>query len=125
MADQRTLNGLRVLVVEDSLLVAETIAETLASFGCEVVGPVARLGRALPVAREEPLDGAVLDVNLAGELSFPLAEILKARGIPFIFLTGYGDVPNMPAAFRHFPMVAKPFDSGALVDLIAQSFKRG
>lgn len=122
--DGQTLSGLRVLVVEDSLLVAETIAEMLESEGCEVVGPVGRLGRALPIAREERLDGAVLDVNLAGELSFPLAEALQGRGVPFIFLTGYGDVPDMPAEFRGRPRVGKPFNSRDLIEAVGRSFRR-
>lgn len=118
------LSGLRVLVVEDSLLVAEVIAETLQSYGCDVVGPVSRVQRALPLAREEPLHGAVLDVNLAGEFCFPVAAALEARGVPFIFLTGYGDTETMPAAFRTAPMVGKPFDNSNLVGLISRYFRR-
>lgn len=121
--DKRLLNGLRVLVVEDTLLLAETIVDTLESCGCSVVGPISRLARALPVARQEPLDGALLDVNLAGELSFPLAAVLRARGIPFIFLTGYGEVPNLPAELRGCPTLGKPFDIGSLVQLVSRRFR--
>lgn len=122
--DGLALSGLRVLVVEDSLLVAEVIAETLQSHGCDVVGPISRLQRALPLARDEPLHGAVLDVNLAGEYCFPIATALEARGVPFIFLTGYGDVGVLPPEFQAMPLVGKPFTSSELVELIFQRFRR-
>jgi len=123
MANELTLSGLRVLVVEDSLLVAEVIAETLQSHGCDVVGPISRLQRALSVARAEPLHGALLDVNLAGEFCFPIATALEARGVPFIFLTGYGDLDALPPEFQAKPLVGKPFVSSELVALISQRFR--
>jgi DNA-binding response OmpR family regulator len=124
MGREVDLSGLRVLVVEDSLLVAEVIAETLESHGCDVVGPVSRLQRALPLARDEPLHGALLDVNLAGEFCFPIAAALEARGVPFIFLTGYGDIEALPPEFQTKPLVGKPFVSSELVGLISQRFRR-
>jgi CheY-like chemotaxis protein len=122
MAGEGALNGLRVLVVEDSLLVAEVIAETLTNCGCAVVGPVPRLQRALPLARAESLNGAVLDVNLAGEFCFPIAEALEARGVPFVFLTGYGDLDALPARFRGRPVLGKPFSPADLVGVTRQQF---
>jgi CheY-like chemotaxis protein len=103
------LKGLRVLVVEDMFLVAEIIRECLESFGCEVVGPVGKLTRALVVAREEQFDAAVLDINLAGDLSFPVADLLRSRGIAFIFLTGYDVATILPKEFQGAPRLAKPF----------------
>src|SRR5215469_12275293 len=98
--DPSELRGLRILIVEDNFLVADTICEVLADRGCEVVGPVPSLERGWKLAQEEALDGAVLDVNLAGEASFPLADALAKRGIPFLFLTGYDDKSAVPEAFR-------------------------
>jgi DNA-binding response OmpR family regulator len=113
------LDGLRVLVVEDTLLVAEVITEILADSGCTVIGPVARVGRALYLLRETEIDGAVLDVNLAGQSSFPVAAELGAREIPYIFLTGYDDEAVMPPAYRTAPRLAKPFHAVELVAALA------
>jgi len=124
MDETRKLAGLRVLVVEDSLLVAEVIAETLEDCGCSVVGPVSRVQRALPLAEHEALHGAVLDVNLAGEFCFPIAEALDARGVPFIFLTGYGDAEALPPRFQARPVVGKPFVPRDLVGLMHEQFRR-
>ena len=121
--DPAVLSGLRVLVVEDSLLVAEVIAETLESSGCTVVGPIGRLQRAIPVAREEKLSGAVLDVNLAGEFCFPVAAVLAERGVPFLFLTGYGDIDALPPEFRNTPVIRKPFTPDRLVSLVHEYFR--
>ena len=119
-----SLEGLRVLVVEDVLLVAEMIAEMLAAGGIRVVGPVARVASALVLAREETLDGALLDVNLAGENSGPVAEALTARGVPFIFLTGYGDAGALPPNFRDTPRIAKPFREQELATAMTARFRR-
>lgn len=116
------LKGLRVLVVEDMLMVAEMIADMLDSAGARVVGPVGRVGAALDLARQAELDGALLDVNLAGESSGPVAEALCDRGIPFIFLTGYSDTSALPAAFRETPRVLKPFRERELEEAVLARF---
>ena len=115
------LHGLRILVVEDMLLVAEVIVEELHDKGCRVVGPAARLAQALELATSAELDGALLDVNLAGERCFPIADELAKRSIPYVFLTGYGE-GSIPAEYQHVPRLVKPFLSGALVELVARSF---
>ena len=115
-------SGPCVLVVEDALLVADLIVEALEDLGCTIIGPVPRLAQALALATTEHLDGALLDVNLAGERCFPIAEALAARGIPFAFLTGYGDY-GMPPEYRGTPRLAKPFSIASLVELVARSFK--
>ncbi len=112
--------GLKLLVVEDTFLVADTIAAILRDRGCEVVGPVARLTKAIELAQGAALDGAILDVNLAGSLVFPAAAALRARGVPFFFLTGYEDSTLFPAEFRSVPRLAKPFEDAALERLVAQ-----
>src|ERR1700710_134135 len=84
------LAGLRVLVVEDEMLVSLLIEDVLADQLCVIVGPYDRLGGALEAARTEAIDLAVLDVNIAGRKVYPLADVLAARHIPFLLLSGYG-----------------------------------
>ncbi|TGT57223.1 response regulator, partial [Mesorhizobium sp. M2E.F.Ca.ET.166.01.1.1] len=88
MQEKALLSGLQVLVVEDTFLVALDLSDQLTESGCEVIGPAASVEQALKQLDGIALDGAVLDVNLQGERSFPIAELLASRGIPFVFLTG-------------------------------------
>ncbi len=117
-----SLRGMRVLVVEDTCMVAEMIADQLAECGCDVVGPAGRLQAAVSLATEAMLDGALLDVNLAGEHSFPVARILRDRGIRFAFLTGYSD-DSLPSEFSDSPCLTKPFNLESLVRLVAARFR--
>jgi CheY-like chemotaxis protein len=103
------LQGRRILVVEDLFHIAEMLAAMLRDFGCEVVGPVPRLAPALRLAESERLDGALLDVNLNGDDAGPVAEALHARGIPFVFVTGYDQSSDLPARFQDAPRLTKPF----------------
>lgn len=104
MAERR----LRVLVVEDEMLVAMNIEDMLLDLGHEVAGLASRLEPALSLASEGRFDLAMLDVNLAGQPSFPVADILIARGIPFLFATGYG-AKGIAPAYRGHPVLQKPF----------------
>jgi CheY-like chemotaxis protein len=115
------LRGLRVLVVEDVFSMALVMENTLTALGCRVVGPVARLEEACALARAEPLDGALLDVNLNGEAVYPVVDMLQARGVPLIFVTGYS-AGALPEPYRNLPRVVKPFDMRALVDLMGKTF---
>jgi CheY-like chemotaxis protein len=85
MAERRALQGLRVLIAEDNLFAAMELESALLDLGCEPVGPVAQLDQALRLARQEHLDGALLDVDLRGELVFAVAEELERRRIPVVF----------------------------------------
>lgn len=116
------VRGLRVLVVEDEFLMARLLEDVLNAYGCEVVGPVPRLDRAVDAARTEALDGAILDVNLAGELVFPVAEALLSRNIPFIFATGYS-IASLPPRFHETPRLQKPFPMTGLIELMAEVFR--
>jgi CheY-like chemotaxis protein len=113
------LQGLRLLVVEDETLVAMMLEMMLSAFGCVVVGVAGTLSRALALATDEavPLDGAVLDVNLGGEMVYPVAERLAKRGVPFVFCTGYG-LAGLMANFAHVPTLAKPYQSDELEALL-------
>jgi len=107
-ASSSSLHGRHVLVVEDEYLIAQEIVEVLLEAGMKVVGPVPRLGDALHlVAAEERIDCAVLDVNLRGEMSWPLVDVLLARDVPVLLATGY-DVGETPQAYAHLPRCEKP-----------------
>ena len=101
-------SGVKVLVVEDEGLVAMMIERMLEGLGCDVVASVARISQALVVAGEADIDLAVLDINVAGAPVFPVADILRARGIPFIFSTGYG-ASGLPGEFSGHQVLGKPF----------------
>lgn len=96
-----SLEGKRILVLEDEPLVAMLLEEMLLDFGCEVIGPAYSIAQAVPLALEQPLDAAVLDINVNGEMSHSVAAILHSRGVPFVFATGYGSaVAVRPATDR-------------------------
>jgi len=98
----------RFLIVEDEALIAITIEDTLNDLGCEIVGSVGKLETAMKLAREEPIDAAILDVTIRGGQVFPVAEILLERGIPFALASGYGDWA-LPARLRDQLRLTKPF----------------
>ena len=102
-----------MLVVEDEVLVAMLIEDMLSDLGFDVIGPATRLKRALEMAREEIFDLALLDVNLASEQSFPVAQALQERKIPFIFATGYG-TKGIDARFHGAVTLQKPFEAHQL-----------
>jgi CheY-like chemotaxis protein len=103
------LSGRRVLVVEDETMVAWLLEDMLADLGCTVVGPAARVNQALAMLDAEAIDAAVLDVNLNGQKSYPVADALAARGVPFVFSTGYNK-DSLPNSYQSFPVLQKPFD---------------
>lgn len=113
-----SLSGRQILVVEDEALIAGQIESLLVRKGCLVYGPVPGLDGALALARSEPLDAAILDVNLSGSRSEAVANALRERAIPLIVLTGYAD-SGLSAAFHGAPVVAKPFDEEALLNILA------
>lgn len=114
------IRGSRVLVVEDDFLVGEELRAELERLGAEVVGPVHRSSEALAlVTGEAAIDCATVDVSLGEETCFPVADALRDRGIPFVFVTGYTRfVP--PARFQDVPCCTKPVEAehiaAALVD---------
>lgn len=103
------LEGKRVLVVEDDALVGMLLESILEDLRCIVLGPASTLGEANAlIATGEPADVALLDVNVSGELVFPVAEALAARGVPIIFSTGYGE-GGLAEGWRGRPTLQKPF----------------
>jgi len=113
------LEGLRVLVVEDEMMVSMLIEDMLSELGCLVVGPASRLDEAMQLARTADIDCAVLDVNLGGQPIFPLADLLRERGRPFAFATGYGDA-GLREADRGSPVLQKPFREGDLARVLSE-----
>lgn len=108
------LGGRRVLIVEDESLVAMLIETILEDLDCTPVGPMSGVDEAMAFLTDEPdLDAALLDVNLAGRQVFPVAERLAARGVPFVFSTGYGE-GGLPEHWRDRPTVQKPFTEAGL-----------
>lgn len=114
-----SLTGKRILVAEDEEFVADETAVALRGAGCEVVGPMPTLEMALKAAVSEPLDAAVLDINLGGELIWPVALALEARGIPIVFATGYARTFPAPARFADAPWIEKPLLPQRLVAAVA------
>jgi CheY-like chemotaxis protein len=98
----------RILVVEDEMLVALMLEDILAGLGHTIIGPVASLDRALETAQREPLDAAILDVNLKGDEVYSVAELLASRNVPFAFVTGYGK-RGLRTPWCERPVVQKPF----------------
>jgi CheY-like chemotaxis protein len=107
------LFGRRVLVVEDELMVSWVLEDMLAELGCEVVGPAARVSQALAIVDAEFIDLAILDVNLNGQKSFPIADALVARGVPIIFSTGYND-DGILDSYKAYQLMQKPYSQADL-----------
>jgi CheY-like chemotaxis protein len=106
-------------LVEDEMIVAWLLEEMLADFGCAVVGPAASVNQALAMIDAEAIDAAVLDVNLNGQMSYPIADALAARGVPFVFSTG-NDKDRLLDGYRTFPVLQKPFHRSELGDTLAK-----
>ena len=120
---QTLLERLRVLVVEDEMLPAMLMEDLLADFGCDVVGPVGCVADGLKLAGCERLDGAILDINVAGTEVFPVARELAERSIPFIFLSGYAS-DTLPQVWRRRPTLRKPFRPQDLARTMAKAFEK-
>jgi CheY-like chemotaxis protein len=109
------LRAMRLLVVEDEYLVADDIRHELQSLGAQVVGPAPSVAGALAMlSGDAAIDGAILDIDLCGEMVFPVAGALHARSVPFVFWTGYGD-SMVPADFSDAPRLQKPATAIELV----------
>jgi CheY-like chemotaxis protein len=110
------LSNRRILIVEDESLVAMLLETILEDMGCVTVGPISNIEDALALLASDEadtLDGALLDVNVAGREVFPVADVLKARGVPFVFSTGYGQ-GGLPDQWRTHATIQKPFTEAAV-----------
>ncbi|MBP0447632.1 response regulator [Roseomonas sp. SSH11] len=118
-----TLRGRRILVVEDEYMIADELTEALEEAGAEVVGPVARVGRALDLARgERDIAGALLDVSLGGEMVWPVLDTLTERGVPAVLVTGF-DAGVVPPAYARLPRCEKPVAAQDLLRTLAREIR--
>lgn len=109
--------GNRILIVEDEYFIALEIQRALNAVGAEVLGPVPSLEKASIILDSAVPDFAILDVNLEGESSFPIADRLKDSAIPFMFVTGYDDWV-IADRYRDVPRMTKPYSIGSLIAFV-------
>ncbi len=112
--------ALRILIVEDEMTIALLMEDMLLDLGHEVAGMAMRLPQALELAETAVFDIAILDVNLDGRMSFPVADVLAARGVPFLFSTGYG-AAGVDPAYSGRVVMRKPFEIKDLQSAIARA----
>lgn len=126
MTDMKTsLAGLRILVVEDEVLVAMDIEDMLLDLKCEPIGPASTIKAALEIIRStDKLDVALLDMNLHGQSVLPVVEELVKKGVPFVLVTGYARRDDDPSAMRDAPRLNKPFRMATLSETISKAFTR-
>jgi CheY-like chemotaxis protein len=120
MTKASPLRGLRVLVVEDEALVGLLVEDFLKGFGCKTIGVAASTTDALGLIQAEAIDVAVIDLKLEGEMAYPLADALKAAGVPFVFATGV-HADDIDGGYAHVPVVGKPFEEGELRGAILEA----
>lgn len=108
-----------VLIVEDEPLVAMVVEEVLLDAGIAIAGCAGSVEKALTMLDDTPCDAALLDVNLRGRSVEPVAVALQSKGIPFLFMSGYGSHP-LPRQFSQAPVLPKPFDAKKLISAVKQ-----
>lgn len=118
------LESLRILVVEDEMMIAMLMEDFLEEFGCTIVGPVANIEKALLLIKTETIDGALLDLNLGGNAAYPVADELTRRRIPFIVVSGYGD-EELSGGYNGRPRLPKPFRRTDLQYIMTTTFTIG
>ena len=118
----RALAGKRILVVEDEYYLADDLVQTLRGQGADVAGPVGTLAEAERLVAEGRIDCAILDINLRGEMAFPVADRLGEAGVPFLFATGYSR-SHLPERFSGIPHLQKPFDPAELAAAVPKAME--
>jgi CheY-like chemotaxis protein len=113
MGEEGPGGGKRVLIVEDDVMIRMLIEDMLGDLGFAVAAQAAKVDEALAAATSAAIDVAILDVNLSGQTTGPVASALAARGTPFVFATGYGE-HGLPPEFRDRPLLKKPFQIESL-----------
>lgn len=121
--DLQVLRGMRVLVVEDEPLVSMALVDELESVGAVVIGPAASVEGALDLIATSQIDAAILDVELQQKLIYPAADLLVARGIPFILTTGH-DIDVLPEQYAKVPCSTKPAPLGEVMQTLAREIER-
>ena len=113
----------RILVVEDEAMISMLLEDMVLDCGGEIVGPVAKFDDALELAHKAEFGVAVLDLNLNGTLSYPIADVIRERGIPVIFATGYG-ANGLLDRFRDCPTLQKPFSQQDFAQAVAAACRK-
>jgi CheY-like chemotaxis protein len=114
--------GRKVLLVEDEAMVALMMSDFISELGFEVVGPYAKVSEAMAAVQADVLDAAVLDINLNGEMVYPVADALKAKKVPFVFVSGYA-LDGMDQRFSSVPVFQKPVEWAELRKLLVQTLE--
>jgi CheY-like chemotaxis protein len=120
--DTSPLAGLHLLMVEDEMMLAMSLADLLERAGCKVA-KAPSIDKALALIERETLDGALLDINVRGTHVYPVADALAEREVPFVFMTGY-DESAIEENWRDRPVVRKPFTIETLEQAAATTFAR-
>ncbi|MCA9290662.1 MAG: response regulator [Phycisphaerales bacterium] len=118
IVERESPSARRILLVEDNFLVGESIRRELEAMGCAVRGPVATLEQGRDIAGSERFDAAILDINIRGGLSTEIAQVLRGRSCPVVFITGYGTLDAMPPELRETRRLNKPIDRATLAAVI-------
>ncbi|GLK76647.1 response regulator [Methylopila jiangsuensis] len=121
---ERDFSGLKILVVEDEAMISMMIEDMLLDHGVDVVGPAGGVAQAMKLLDAAALDGALLDVNLGGEKSFPVADALAAKGVPIVFTTGYGEA-GVIGRYPDARTLQKPFVAADLIEALSYFQHRG
>jgi DNA-binding response OmpR family regulator len=124
MADRAALRGMRIAIVEDAGIIANELKWMLEDVGCLVVGMAPTVQDAMLLTEKEQLDGVFLDLRLRGEVSYPVAETLRDRDIPFIIMSAY-DHEQVRSDFRKYPHLQKPFTFDSMASAMVDAFLDG
>jgi CheY-like chemotaxis protein len=124
MQPQSETPAMRILVVEDELMIRMLLEDMLGELGHTVAAEAGRIEEALDAAKNADFDIAILDVNLNGQPISPVADALVARGMPFVFATGYGE-RGLPEPYRDRPTLKKPFQMDGLKQMLQTALERG
>jgi DNA-binding response OmpR family regulator len=117
------LQGRKILIVEDEAPIALNLAAAVAHAGGTVVGPASTVAASFGLMADHTLDGALLDIRLRGETSFPLADVLSVLGIPFVFVSGLSSA-LMPYTHRDRPLFDKPYDARDVIAVLARQVRQ-
>lgn len=118
------LEGKKILIVEDEVILALDLRFAMEDLGADVIGPCHRLSRALEIADAAPIDGAILDVDLAGEAVFPLADHLRRRRVPFVFHTGRHNPAELAHLYGDVTICKKPSTPERVVQELVATMER-
>ena len=112
-------DALKVLLVEDSFAVAQSFIFLMEDHDWHIVGPAATIAQSIELIEQQPIDVAVLDINLQGSIITPVADLLQSKSIPFVYLTGYANIDDiLPDHLKQPPVLLKPIDSESLIQTI-------